>query len=738
MARFGRRSLRIAAMCSLAVTPGLACTQDGAKPPATTKAGAPGKADAKSPTPPPPATNGQPTDEAPAVATKPIPTPPSGPHPFGARDMIATDRLSGHAVSPDGKTIVFVRRQFDHATGKRSSDLWTVPAAGGDAKPLVEDNASDRSPQWSPDGKHIYMLSSRSGSSQVWRVNADGSAPTQVTDLPLPVANLKVSPAGDRIAFTTDVFVDCKDLACTKARLDDAEADPSTGQTYDQMFVRHWDTWKDGRRSHLFTMALSGGEPVDVTKGQDADIPSKPFGGADEYTFSPNGKTLVYTAREVGASEPWSTNFDLFSVAADGRGERVNLTSDNPAWDTHPVFSPDGKTLAWTAMERAGYEADRFGIKMRSWPEGETRTVAESWDRSARSLSFAPDGASLLVTAQHVGQVALFRIGLADDAVTELAGDGTISGAALAGDRIVFARHDLRRPSDLWSIPAAGGEATALTELNRERLSGVQMGEPEQWNFPGWNDETVYAYAVKPVGFEEGKKYPLAFLIHGGPQGSFGNKFHYRWNPQTYAGAGYAVVMIDFHGSTGYGQDFTDSIGGDWGGKPLVDLQRGLKAATDRFDWIDGDKVCALGASYGGFMINWIEGNWPDRFRCLVNHDGVFDQRSMYYATEELWFPEWEHGGPYYANADAYEKHNPVRFVENWKTPMFVIHGTLDYRVPETQGLGAFTALQRRGIDSRFLRFGDENHWVLNPANSLQWHAEVESWLDRWLGATAG
>lgn len=721
----------------------------GASPPAPGKGESPSPSGpaADSPTPstdsspapsaaPPPATADSAEAEPAATAEverDPLPLPPEGPHPFGVLDLIAMDRLSEHEVSPDGKTVVFVRRVLDHRTGKPNTDLWSVPVSGGLPKPLTDDEASDHSPRWSPDGTQIYFLSSRSGSAQVWRMPAAGGDAEPVTALPLPVANLGISPTGDRIAFTASVFVDCEDLACTKARLDRIVRDPSTGRAYDQMFVRHWDHYRDGRRSHLFTLALSGGEPVDLSRGQNADVPSQPFGGAEEYTFSPDGKTVVYTARDVGRQEPWSTDFDLYAVAADGSGERRELTADNPAWDTHPVFSPDGKTLAWTAMATPGYESDRLAIKVRDWPEGEVRSVADDWDRSARSLTFAPDGASLLVTAAHVGQVALFRVALADGAVTELTADGTISGPAFAGERIVFARHDLRHPADLWSIPAAGGPASALTELNAERLATVSMGEPVPLSFPGWKGQTVHGILVRPAGWTEGERYPLAFLIHGGPQGSFGNMFHYRWNAQTYAGAGYAVVMIDFHGSVGYGQAFTDSIQGDWGGKPLVDLQEGLAAVLERYPWIDGERVCALGASYGGYMINWIAGRWPDRFRCLVNHDGVFDNRMGYYATEELWFPEREHGAPHFEDPGAYEKHNPVNHVERWQTPMLVIHGSLDYRLPETQGLAAFTALQRRGIDSRYLVFPDENHWVLSAANSVQWHTEVEAWLARWL-----
>jgi dipeptidyl aminopeptidase/acylaminoacyl peptidase len=679
--------------------------------------------------------------QTPAVTTDPLPRPPSGPHPFGARDLVALDRLGDHEVSPDGQTVVFVRRTLDHAAGKLRGDLWAIPTAGGAPRRLTEDDAGESNPRFSPDGKSLYFVSSRGGTNQVWRMPIAGGTATAVTDLPLPMANLRVSPTGDRIAFTIEVYVDCEDLACTKDRLDAAERDPSSGRAYSRLMVRHWDHFRDGRRSHLFSLAIgsgAAGAPVDLSRGQDADVPSQPFGGPEEYCFSPDGGTVIYTARDVGASEAWSTDFDLYAVAADGTGQRRELTPDNPAWDTTPVFSPDGKTLAWLSMATPGYEADRFAIKVRGWPDGETRTLADAWDRSAGSLRFAPDGASLLVTAPHLGQVGVFRVALADGAVTELLTQGTAAAPVQVGERIVLALDDLRRPADLWTLPASGGEPTQLTRLNHDRLEGVGLGQAEQFTFAGWNGQTVHGYVVRPPGSGEGDRHPVALLVHGGPQGSFGNHFHYRWNPQTYAGAGFAAVMIDFHGSTGYGQAFTDSIQGDWGGKPLEDLRKGLAAATLRYPWLDGERACALGASYGGFMINWIAGRWPDRFRCLVNHDGVLDQRAMYYSTEELWFPEREHGAPYFEDPKAYDRHDPVRFVNEWRTPMLVIHGSLDYRVPETQGLSTFTALQRRGIESRYLSFPDENHWVVAPANSLQWHAEVEAWLARWLSAPKG
>jgi dipeptidyl aminopeptidase/acylaminoacyl peptidase len=384
-------------------------------------------------------------------------------------------------------------------------------------------------------------------------------------------------------------------------------------------------------------------------------------------------------------------------------------------------------------MARPGYESDRFAIVVRAWPEGPSRVIAADWDRSAGDLAFSPDGRTLFVTAGDTGTTPLFAISTEDGTVRKLTERGTASSPQPTADGVIFAHNDLDSPADLYWLSARGGAPRALTRFNAERLAAIRFGEWQQFSFPGWNGETVHGYVVEPIDLEPGAKAPVAFLIHGGPQGSFGDNFHYRWNPQVYAGAGYAAVMIDFHGSTGYGQAFTDSIGDDWGGKPLEDLQRGLAAALEKYPFLDGERVCALGASYGGYMVNWIAGNWPERFRCLVNHDGLFDNRSMYFATEELWFPEWDHRGSYFENPEGHEKHNPMRFVERWQTPMLVVHGGLDYRVPETQGLATFTALQRRGVPSRFVYYPDENHWVQKPKNSLHWHREVLEWLERWL-----
>jgi dipeptidyl aminopeptidase/acylaminoacyl peptidase len=657
-------------------------------------------------------------------------------HPFDVHDLVGMDRISEPAVSPDGKSVVFTVSSVDLDANRRTTDLWIVGSDGKGLRRLTSHPAADTSAAWAPDGKSIWFLSARSGSMQIWKIPADMGEAQQVTNLPLDVGGFVLSRDGSKVAFHMDVFPDCGTIECTSDR--SAEKKKSTGRVYDQLMVRHWDTWADGKRSHVFVMATSGeGKPVDVMKSMAADCPSKPFGGTEEYTFTPDGGSIVLTAKDVGRSEAWSTNHDLFVAPVDGKTAPKRLT-DNPATDTGPVFSPDGRTLAYRAMRRAGFEADRFRIVLRSWPDGKERTVADDWDRSPDSLSFSRDGSTLYVIADDLGRHPLFAVPAGGGKVRAVVADGHVAAAVTSGDVLVYALDHFRSPDDLYTIRPDGTKSARITELNAARLAAARMGESEQFSFKGAGDDTVYAWVVKPVDFDPGKKYPVALLIHGGPQGSFGSDFHYRWNPQVYAGAGYAVVMVDFHGSTGYGQAFTDAIRGDWGGKPLVDLQRGLAAALARYSWMDGDRVCALGASYGGYMINWILGNWPDRFRCLVSHDGNLDETAAYYDTEELWFPEWEHGGVPWESPEGFAKHSPVNFVKNWRTPTLVVHGALDFRVVETAGLSTFTALQRKGIPSKLLYFPDENHWVLKPQNSILWHETVIAWIDKWTKGDPG
>lgn len=665
-------------------------------------------------------------------------------HGLDVRDLQKLDRVSSPVLSPDGSTVVFAKRIVDADVVKASSSLWVRNLLTRDMAPpkrLTPEGWNVNSPSFSPDGKTVYFLSAKSGTQQLYAMPLVGGAPRQLTAFALDVASYKVSPDGTRVLFSTDTFADCKaDFACTKKRLDDTAAKKSSGVVYDGLFVRHWDTWADGRRSRLFVAALPEGKakPVSsatsLTDRLDGDAPSKPFGGADEYTWSPDGASVVAAIRVAGKGEAWSTNFDLYQVAADGSSAPVNLTASNPAWDTGPAFSADGKTLFYRAMKRPGFEADRFGLMAMDLATKQVREIAPSWDRSADGIVVSKDGAMIYTTAQDVGQHPLFAVDVASGTAKPVVAEGSISAFDIAGDTLAFTRNTLKTGDQLFTTTLAGAPLRAITPSAQDMLKDVSFGDFEQFTFAGWNNETVHGYVVKPHDYVEGQKYPVAFLIHGGPQGSFGNGWSYRWNPQTYAGQGYAVVMIDFHGSTGYGQAFTDAISQHWGDRPLEDLQKGWAAAQQKYAFLDGGKACALGASYGGYMINWIAGNWNEPWKCLVNHDGVFDTRSMGYVTEELWFTEWENGGTPFDKPENYEKFNPVNYVAKWRVPMLVVQGEKDYRVPVDQGLSTFTALQRKGIESKLLYFPDENHWVLKPQNSILWHDTVNAWLKQHIG----
>ena len=661
---------------------------------------------------------------------------------FEVRDMVKLDRASAPLLSANGAQVVFAKRIVD-ADLKASSSLWIRDLRTRDmAPPKQLTPAGWNVNSASIQGQDVYFLSAKNGSQQLYVMPLAGGEPRQLTDFALDVDSYRISPQGDRVLFSAGVFQDCgSDLACTSKRLDQAKASKASGQVFDSMFVRHWDTWADGRRNTLFVAPLpaagaaaaKGASAISATLAGDA--PSKPFGGNEDFVWSPDGTSVVASIRVQGKQEPWSTNFDLYKLDAAGKQAPVNLTAANPAWDAGPVFSADGKTLFYRAMKRPGFEADRFGLMALDLASGKVNEIAAQWDRSADGITLSADGQTIYTTAQDMGEHPLFAVNIANGEPTKLVGEGSISSFDIAGDALAFTRNSLKSGDQVFtSSTAAGAPQRAITQSAAEMLDGVNFGDFEQFSFKGWNDETVHGYVVKPHNYQEGKKYPVAFLIHGGPQGSFGNGWSYRWNPQTYAGQGYAVVMIDFHGSTGYGQAFTDAISQHWGDRPLEDLQKGWAAAQQKYSFLNGDKACALGASYGGFMVNWIAGNWNEPWKCLVNHDGVFDQRAMGYATEELWFTEWEQGGTPYDVPQNYEKFNPVNHVANWKKPMLVVQGQLDYRIPVEQGLATFTALQRQGIESKFLYFPDENHWVLKPHNSVQWHDTVNGWLKQHIG----
>ncbi len=654
------------------------------------------------------------------------------PRAFTPTDLNTLARVSDPQISPNGRYVVYTQRDTDLDANRGRTDLWLVDLQAGEgAKPrrLTQNSASDTHPRWSVDGANIYFLSSRAGSMQIWRLPMAGGEAVQITDYPLDVATFKFSSGGGRIALAMDVIPDCADLKCTKAKLDAAGASKSSARVYDQLFIRHWDTWRDHTRSNLFVAPVNAdgraGTPVNVSHALDADVPSKPDGGDEEFTFTPDGSHVVFSARVAGRGEPWSTNFDLYEAPSDGSAAPKNLTPDNPAWDTQPVFLKNGD-LAWLAMKRPGFEADRFGIKLRHGDE--VHDVAATWDRSVAHLDVSLDGRMLLATASDLGQQPLFSIDPSNGRVTNLSGAGSVADFTAGPRGNVIAWHDLGSPPDLYLV--GRGDRRRLTSVNADVLKARDFGEFEQFSFKGWNNETVYGYVVKPPGLAAGAKAPVAFIVHGGPQSSFQNQWNWRWNSQAFVARGYGAVLIDFHGSPGYGQAFTDSISQHWGDRPFEDLKKGFAAALEKYPWLDGTRACSLGASYGGYMQNWIAGNWPDGFRCIVNHDGIFDTRSMYYSTEELWFTEWENGGPYYEHPEIHERFNPANYVAKWRTPMLIIHGEKDFRVPDTQGISTFTALQRRGIESRLVIFPDENHWVLKPANSIFWYGTVLDWLD--------
>lgn len=664
--------------------------------------------------------------------------------PFTIEDLLHLRRIADPQVSPDGHYVVFTIREIDVQSDASHDSVWLLDLIGaGEPRRITPEVGADWNARWMPDSRGLYFLSARSGSAQVWSTSVDAGGATQVTHLPMDVNTLKVAPKGDRLLVSMDVFPECTDLQCTATRLATAGSPHAKPRTYERLFIRHWDTWSDDRQSHLFTIGVKStgevvGQPVDLTRELDADVPSKPRGGDEEFEFSPDGKHVAFTARVKGRDEAWSTNFDVYETAADGSGALQNLTGANAAWDTHPRYSPDGRFLAWKAMDRNQHEADRFHLVIKDLKTGAVRPLTAEWDRSVDEFAFSSDSRSILATTDQLGQHSLWSVDAHSGKVSLLQEQGQVTAFSAGPKGVVYGLAALDAPADLYRINGLGGRVQRLTHMNDGLLGMRQLSKYEQFAFSGWNGERVSGYMVRPFGFEAGRKYPVVLIVHGGPELSYGNIWHYRWNPQIYTGAGYAVINIDFHGSTGYGQAFTDSIRGDWGGKPLEDLRLGLAAALARYPWLDGQRVCALGASYGGYMMNWIEGNWPDGFRCIVNQSGLFDTRALYYETDEMWLDEWHYGGPQFVHPDPYERQNPLSYVSHWRTPMLVAHGEQDFNVPYNQGVETFTALQRRGIESRMVVFPDEGHFIQKPRNSVTWHHEVLAWLNRWLQSEGG
>ncbi len=652
--------------------------------------------------------------------------------PIGFDDFIGIQRVTDPQLSPDGTQIAFVITVMDKAANRGSSDIWIVPAKGGEPRRLTSNPASDTTPRWSPDGKTIAFISTRSGSPQVWTIDPSGGEAVQLTRLSTGATGVVWSPTGDRLAFVSSVFPDLVGDDANQARLQERDASKVKGRIYDHLLYRQWNAWWDGTRSHVFVVPAAGGAPMDVTPG-DADTPPGDLGGPQDYVFSPDGTEIAFvrnTDPEIRLG--LGTNNDIFFVPAGG-GETKKLTT-NKANDNSPRYSPDGRFIAYLAMARPGFEADRKCIMLHDRKAGTTVNLTEALDSSVGDIFWAPGGSAICFEAEDRGRSAILRVSPATKKIERLLDGHMVGSLSLSpdGGTLYFLMQAIDKPNDIWSYNLKTKALTQITRINAARLAGLDLRPAEEFVFAGAGGDKVHGFLLKPPAFDATKKYPLLMLIHGGPQGVFGDDFHYRWNASMFAAGGYVTAMVNFHGSTGYGQVFTDSITGDWGGKPFEDIVKAVDYLRTTYPFIDPGKLGAAGASYGGYMIDWLEGH-TDIFNCLVSHDGVFDLRSEWGATDEMWFPEWEYHGTPWTSPEQYAKWSPSMAVPKFKTPMLVIHSANDFRVPLEQGLQLFTSLQRMGVPSKLLFFPDEDHFISKPQNAELWWKTIHEWLATYL-----
>ena len=647
-------------------------------------------------------------------------------------DMIAMGRVSDPQVSPDGMWVAYVVDAYDKATNGRRSALWLAALETGENRQLTHSDKRDRNPRWSVDGKSLAFLSNRSGGWQIWTIRLDGGEATQLTKLPVDLNDFEWSPDGKTLAFTADVYPDCYDaqkpaaaMECTAKRDEEKEKSKVKAQLFDRLMIRHWNVWMDGKRGHVFVLSADGkGDARDLTPG-DSSIPSF-LGGGHEYEISPDGKELVY-GRNSDKDEARSTNGDVW-VAPTSGGEPKRI-SINPAWDGSPRYSPDGRWIAYRAMARAGFEADQTRLWLHERATGQTRELTAKFDNNVGDFLWAPDSKKIYFASDVDGASAIHQVTVPDGAVTAVVKGGTNDSPRITADgkTLVFLRQHINQPNEVFRAAVTTGEANQLSHINDARLAELEMNPGESFYVTGAEGAKVQSWLIKPPGFDPAKKYPVVVLIHGGPQGTFGDDFHYRWNAELFAAPGYVVVMPNPRGSPGWGQKFVDEISGDWGGRVYTDIMN-VVDHVETLPFVDKSRMCAGGGSYGGYMANWILGH-STRFQCLISHAGVYNLISEYGATEELWFPEWEFRGTPWTNKEMYEKWSPSNFVANFKTPTLVIHGQLDYRVPVEQGFELFTALQRQGVPSKLLYYPDEGHWILKPQNAELWYKTVHAWL---------
>ena len=650
--------------------------------------------------------------------------------PLRFEELAKIRRVGAFSVSPDGREVAFAVSTPDVEANSSRSAIWMVPGGGGEARRMSAGDKRDGDPKFSPDGRRLAFLSNRDGGSQIWVMDLSGGDPVRATSFPTEVSDYTWSPDGKWFLISSDVFPDCADTACLEKTLKARESAKVRGRVAERLLFRHWDAWKDGTRTHIWKVPASGGgAAADLTPG-DRDAPPFHIGGGVDWDVSPDGRDLVY-ASNPDTAQALSTNSDLWIVPMAGGAPARNLTAGNPAFDGGPRFSPDGRWIAYRCQKRAGLESDRYRLMLLERATGQVRGLTDDFDFWVDDFRWSADSKSLFFASQVRGRETLYRINLAGGAPAVLWTGGAIAGLEVAGGRIVFGATSLSRAPELWSVGADGKGPAALTHVNDALFRELALGEVSERFTDSSDRRKLQAWVVKPPFFDPAKKYPAVFLIHGGPQGAWVDGWSTRWNPQVWAAYGYVVYAANPRGSTGFGQDFVDAISGDWGGQVYDDLMRQADD-LESLSYVDRTKIGAAGASYGGYMVNWIAGH-TQRFKALVSHDGTFDLASANLETEELWFPKWEFKGwPW--NSDQYRKWNPMESAGNFKTPMLVVTSERDYRVPFGQGLQLFTALQVQGVPSKLLTFPDEGHWVLKPGNSCLWHNTVMDWLHRYLG----
>jgi dipeptidyl aminopeptidase/acylaminoacyl peptidase len=654
-------------------------------------------------------------------------------HPITFNDLIQMHRISGAEVSPDGKWVAYTVATPDMDANHNASNIWIVPAAGGEALQMTQ-SGKDFSPAWSPDSKTIAFLSARSGESQVYLLSMDGGEAHPLTEISTGVDIVKWSPDGKTIAFTSFVYPDCKDDACDQKKDEEKEKDKMKARVYEQLLYRHWTHWFEGKRSHLFAVAADGsGKPKDLTPGANYDVPPDERGGPEDINFSPDSKEICFTA-VTDKVEAISTNGDLFTVPVQG-GEIKRITTQK-GFDGNPVYSPDGKFIAYHAQMTPGYESDRWRVMLYDRASGEISDLTPTFDRSPQELAWSPDSKTIYFSAENETLQPIYAMEARAGATPKKLLDGYNGHVTVSADgkTLVFTRTSLVMPAEVFTASSDGTNVRQLTHANDAILAHLEMNPPEKFWFKSTDGTRIEAMLIRPPNFDPGKKYPLLNLLHGGPQTMWTDSWSYRWNEQVFIAPGYVGLMVNRRGSTGYGQKFTDEIRNDWGGKAYVDVMKGVDAALAKYPFIDGTRMAAAGGSYGGFMADWIATH-SDRYKAIISHAGVYDQTSMY-ATEELWFNEHDMEGTPWSNPESYHRWSPETYAGDlgqFKTPTLVICGERDFRVPYTQSLEFFNALQRQGVPSKLVVYPDEGHWIQKPQNSRFWYKTFLDWLAEYL-----